>query len=154
MEELMATDILLNEIILPDLKINNATIEDSVSELMKPAKSNDTRDVLDGDKGIQIVIAEDEIREHHPEALSSRISLELKDVPLVEAIRYTTGLTGLKFTIEPNIVTIQPKQSPEGTLFTRHYFLAVPLRDTKAQEFLEAGGVEFQGDAIALYIQK
>lgn len=152
MEELMATDKLLNDIILPRLKIDNATLEDAVSQLIELAKTHDERDLPEEDKGIRIVVAEDKIREFAPASLQTKITLDLQKVPLLEAIRYTSALADLKFIMEPNLVTILPKQSaPEGTLFTRRYFLGVPLEEDDAKEFLEARGVQFQEDAMAFY---
>ncbi len=51
----------------------------------------------------------------------TRITLKLKNVPLVEAIRYTTSLAQLKYKVEPNAVLIVPLSRPDETLVTRRY---------------------------------
>lgn len=62
----------------------------------------------------------------------TRISLKLSNVPLVEALRYTTELARLKFKVESNAVVIIPITEVSDDLFTQVF--RVP------PGFLKAGG--------------
>lgn len=60
------------------------------------------------------------------------ITLKLSNVPLVEALRYTTELANLKYKVEPNAVMIVPAGEAGGDLYTQVY--RVP------PSFLSGGG--------------
>lgn len=49
------------------------------------------------------------------------ITLKLSNVPLVEALRYTTELANLKYKVEPNAVLIVPAGEAGGDLYTQVY---------------------------------
>lgn len=60
------------------------------------------------------------------------ITLQLNNVPLVEALRYTLALANLKYKVEPNAVVVVPLSTPDKELYTNIY--VVP------PNFLSAGG--------------
>jgi general secretion pathway protein D len=60
------------------------------------------------------------------------ITLQLNNVPLVEALRYTLALANLKYKVEPNAVVVLPLSQPDADLFTNVY--VVP------PTFLSTGG--------------
>lgn len=49
------------------------------------------------------------------------ITLKLSNVPLAEALRYTTSLVQLKYKVEAYAVRVVPMSEPEGELFTNIY---------------------------------
>ena len=51
----------------------------------------------------------------------ARITVSLTNIPLVEALRYVTGLAGLKFKVEPFAVSIVPQGTPTDVLQTKEY---------------------------------
>lgn len=67
----------------------------------------------------------------------SLITLKLSNVPLVEALRYTTEIAGLKYKVEPTAVLIVPAGEAGGDFYTQVY--RVP------PSFLSGGGSEGGG---------
>lgn len=49
------------------------------------------------------------------------ITLQLSNVPLVEALRYTLSLANLKYKVEPNAVVVLPLSAPDKELYTNVY---------------------------------
>jgi general secretion pathway protein D len=49
------------------------------------------------------------------------ITLQLNNVPLVEALRYTLALANLKYKVEPNAVVVIPLSTPDKELYTNTY---------------------------------
>lgn len=49
------------------------------------------------------------------------ITLRLTNVPLAEALRYTTSLAQLKYKVEPQAVLVVPLSTPDADLFTNVY---------------------------------
>ena len=49
------------------------------------------------------------------------ITLQLSNVPLVEALRYTLALANLKYKVEPNAVVVVPLSTPDKELYTNTY---------------------------------
>ncbi len=49
------------------------------------------------------------------------ITLQLTNVPLVEALRYTLALANLKYKVEPNAVLVVPLSTPDKELYTNIY---------------------------------
>ncbi len=60
------------------------------------------------------------------------ITLQLNNVPLVEALRYTLALANLKYKVESNAVVVVPLSAPDKELYTNIY--VVP------PNFLSSGG--------------
>ena len=51
----------------------------------------------------------------------TRIRLKLNNVPLAEALRYTTSLAQMKYKVEPFAVKVVPISTPDADLFTNVY---------------------------------
>ncbi|MEX2579595.1 MAG: Amuc_1098 family type IV pilus outer membrane protein [Verrucomicrobiales bacterium] len=110
----------------------------------------------------------------------TRISLRLTNVPLAEALRYTTSLAQLKYKVEAHAVVVVPLSQPDADLFTNVYvvpptflsmaagdggggggtadpFAAEPSTDRgirgrqTAKEILEGAGITFTGGGSAIY---
>ena len=86
-----------------------------------------------------------------------RITLNLRRVSLLDAIRYVTEIANLKYRIEETTVIITPRTAVEGTIVTRLYPVQpsiIQIVTTKAEstrqqtraggEFITMGGAEVQ----------
>jgi len=69
----------------------------------------------------------------------TRITLRLSNVPLAEALRYTTGLAQLKYKVEQNAVLVVPLSTPDQDLFTVNYTVPPTFLST-AQDGGGGGG--------------
>lgn len=85
----------------------------------------------------------------------ARITVSLRKIPLMEALKYVTGLANLRFKIEPHAVSIDPV-SHSTVLITKEFKVDVATltalgggatRDVK--ETLAATGVDFPEGATA-----
>lgn len=61
----------------------------------------------------------------------TRITLRLSNVPLAEALRYTTSLAGLKYKVEPFAVKVVPISTPDADLFTNVYVVPPTFLSTE-----------------------
>ena len=86
------------------------------------------------------------------------ITLKLQNVPLVEALRYTTSLAQLKFKVEPDGIVVVPLSTPSAQLQT--LVIQVPPNALSngldsppltARDLLERVGVTFPSGAGAAY---
>ena len=87
----------------------------------------------------------------------ARITVSLANVPLIEALKYVTGLANLKFKVEPYAVTIVPQSVNTDVVITKEWSPAAlgnfkPGRDESAKDWLMMRGVQFNGAAMAAYI--
>ncbi|HEY3901675.1 MAG TPA: Amuc_1098 family type IV pilus outer membrane protein [Chthoniobacter sp.] len=123
-----------------------------------------------------------------------RITVSLTNIPLIEALKYVTGLANLKFKVEPYAVSVVPLSEPTDVLVTKEWKIPPDLiprtpgaggaaasaltapaftarggggaaTDTtrggvgiadreSAKNWLIANGVQFNGNASAIYIVK
>lgn len=90
----------LNKIVLPQVEFSSATIEEAIDFLKAKARQFDTTTTDEKQKGVPIIVRKDD-------GPVGRISLNLKDVPLVEALRYTTELAGYRYDVAPYAVLVQ-----------------------------------------------
>jgi beta-lactamase regulating signal transducer with metallopeptidase domain len=85
----------LRNIILPRVQFSGASIEEAIEYLRVKSREFDTLDKT----GVQIILRPGGTK-------PGRISLDLTNVPLIEALRYCTELAGLTYKVEPYAVTI------------------------------------------------
>ena len=50
-----------------------------------------------------------------------KITLSLRNVPMIDALKYVTQLAGLKYLVEPSTVIVLPLEAPEGQMVTKMY---------------------------------
>ncbi|MDB6137808.1 MAG: type and secretion system protein, partial [Verrucomicrobiaceae bacterium] len=98
----------------PQVTFAGATIEEAVEYLR--VKSRD----LDNDpdpsrRGVNIILKAGDTPS------TAQISLDLKDVPMEEALRYITELAGMKFKVEPYAVLVVPVTESTTEMVTRVY---------------------------------
>jgi|GEM_PF-699146 len=93
----------LNEIIIPSVQFQGASVEEAIEYLRIK-----TRELSPGPKapGVSIIY-----RQSNPPSKAA-ISMDLKDVPLGEALRYVVELASLKMIIQPYAVLIGPADDP------------------------------------------
>ncbi len=144
----------LRTIILPRVQFSGATIEEAIEYLRVKSREFDTLDKT----GVQLILRPGGTK-------TDRISLDLKDVPLIEALRYCTELADLTYKIEPYAVTIaattteapakleiSAKSDAKATVATRASKIILPsveFRDAtlvEAIEFIRAKSREHDPD--------
>jgi len=144
----------LRNIILPRVQFSGASIEEAVEYLRAKSRELDTLDKT----GVQIILRPGGTK-------PGLISLDLTNVPLVEALRYCTELAGLTYKIEPYAVTIaattaeapakqeiNAKSDAKTTVATQAKKIILPsveFRDAtlvEAIEFIRAKSRDFDPD--------
>ena len=116
----------MQEIVFPQVEFAGATIEEAVEFLRVKSRDLDTKETDPAKKGVNIILKAGDA------PVSASISLSLKDVPMVEALRYVTELAGMKYKVEPFAVLIVPVSETTAEQYTRIY--KVP------PDFLSMGG--------------
>ena len=191
-EERRGTEIMisrLNRIIIPRVDFRDTTIRQAVSFLQQRSRDLDTTESDPDRRGVNIVLklpttpiaapdVEGDTSIAAPSA-DNRITLNLTNVPLYEALRYVATLSGLKVKVEPYAVSLVPLSEPTDTLEQREFKvppgfiagtsasaepLAVAGRASddgnaprlsarqNAKDFLESQGVDFPPGASANFI--
>jgi general secretion pathway protein D len=125
----------LNRIIIPRVDFRDATIRQAVTFLQQRSRDLDTTESSPDQRGVNIFLKlpapgtmitppAGEFDEASPEAAPSadnRITLNLSNVPLYEALRYVATLAGLKVKVEPFAVSLVPLSEPTDTLEQREF---------------------------------
>jgi len=163
----------LDDIIIPKIDFNEATVREALDFIKLRAAALDTNEQDPARKGLNIVL---KLSPDAPEA-ASRITLSLSDVPLRAAIDYVARAANLKLKVEPYAVVVVPQSESTDILITKEYkvppglFTSAPgaaapapvpgvaagsqsviAGRSGAKEFLEQqGGVTFPKGASANY---
>ncbi len=98
----------LEKIILPSVVFSGATIDEAIEFLRVKSRDLDITTKDPKLKGVNIILSKDII------AAASKITLDLKDVPLSEALRYVAELAGLKYSVETYAVVFMPSDGKES----------------------------------------
>lgn len=101
----------LKSIILPSLEFQETPLEDALSFLQQRSVELDP-DPDVAAKGVNLVV---DVGENYEEIAETPITLRLSNVPLAEALRYTTALARLEYDTEPHAVVIVPHGTKEET---------------------------------------
>lgn len=118
----------MEQIIFPNVTFSGATLEEAIEFLRVKSRDLDTRENRTDKKGVNIILRTGDA------PVTAQITLDLKDVPMAEALRYITELAGMKFKIEPYAVLVVPLSETTSEQYTRIY--RVP------PDFLSLGGGE------------
>jgi general secretion pathway protein D len=132
----------LNEIVVPEINYREAVVSDVITFLSDESRR------LDPDKvGVNIVLGGGIAAPRGPavpptappvapgtapdtgqpgagnagEIEGRKITLSLRNVPLIEALKYVTTLANLKYRIESSAVIVLPIDAPSGDMVTRIY---------------------------------
>ncbi len=123
----------MNKIIFPTVQFQGATIEEAIEYLRVKSRDLDTFTDASGVKGVNIILRTGDAPSN------ASISLDLKDVPMSEALRYVTELAQMKFKVEAHAVLVVPLSENASEQYTRSY--RVP------PDFLSSGGGDAGGAA-------
>ena len=189
----------LNRIIIPKIDLRDTSVREAVEFLKQRSRELDSSTDDPKDKrGVNIVLKLDNapaaVTTPDPAAplpadgsvapapsggnADTRITLTLANVPLVEALRYLTELSGLKYKIEPYAVSIVPLTENTTDLVTKEYRVppgfipatAAPVSDattpgasidatgtrlgnrSNAQDYLLSQNIPFPAGSFAQYV--
>ena len=137
-EERRGTELMvgrLNRIIIPRVDFRDATVRQAVGFLQQRSRDLDTSETDPERRGINIVVklpasapqpaAAPGVEGETPAAPlylgDNRITLNLSNVPLYEALRYVATLAGLKVKVEPFAVSLVPLSEPTDVLEQREF---------------------------------
>ena len=123
----------MNKIIFPTVSFQGATIEEAIEYLRVKSRDLDTFTDAGGVKGVNIILRTGDAPNN------ATISLDLKDVPMAEALRYVTELAQMKYKVEAHAVLVVPLSENASEQYTRSY--RVP------PDFLNGGGDQGGGGA-------
>lgn len=139
----------ISGIILPEVSLSGATLEEAIEYLRAKSREFDTKEKIEEKKGLNIILAAGAT------PMTARITLDLKNVPMDEALRYVTELAGMRLKEEPYAVLIVPLTETSSDFFTRVYrvppdFLGLDPGKS-AMELLKETGVQFSENASAVF---
>lgn len=143
---------MMNRIILPTVQFQGATVAEAVEFLFQKSRDLDTMERDPQRRGFNYVIR------HGAAPSTAKITLDLKDVPLSEALRYVTELAGMKYRVEANGVVITPVTDVATEQYTRTYKIPADFlsggssgKARSAVDALKAQGISFPDGSSAVY---
>ncbi len=103
----------LDTIVIPQIQFSDATLEEAVAFLRQKSADLDTATTDPNQKGVNIIL------KASAQSKTARITLNLKDVPMSELLRYVTELSQTKFQVAPFAILVtsidEPEVKPAGT---------------------------------------
>jgi general secretion pathway protein D len=105
----------MDSIVFPTVTFENATIEEAIEYLRIKSKDLDDSEPDPTKKGVNIIIRSGDA------PAAATISLDLKNVPMSEALRYITDLAQMKYKVESFAVVVVPISESSTEMFTRTY---------------------------------
>lgn len=105
----------MDAIVFPTVQFENATIEEAVEYLRIKSKDLDEGETDPTKKGVNIIIRTGDA------PAAAAISLDLKNVPMSEALRYICDLAQMKYKVEAFAVVVVPISESSTEMFTRTY---------------------------------
>ncbi len=108
----------MDKIIFPTVLFQNATVDEAIEFIRIKSKDLDTSESDPTRKGISVILRSGDA------PASAKISLDLKDVPMSEALRYICDLAQMKYKVESYAVVISPITENNNEMFTRSYKMA------------------------------
>jgi general secretion pathway protein D len=151
----------LNDILIKNIDLSNVTIREAVDELKRKSREFDTSETDPRLRGVNLVLKlpttapgteplPGEATEVPATTVteSTEVTMNLRNVPLVEAVRYLTEISGLKYKIEPFAVSIVPVTENTDELFTKEYRVSpsfIPAVTNSTTESPTAGSQSTSG---------
>lgn len=105
----------MKQIRFPSVSFSGASIEEAIEFLRMKGRDLDDVERDSSRKGVNLILKSGDT----PSTAS--ITLDLKDVPMEEALRYVTELAGMKYKVENNAVVIVPVTESTTEQYTRVY---------------------------------
>jgi general secretion pathway protein D len=103
----------MKRLIVPQVQFSGATIEEALEYLRIKSRDLDDIESDPSKKGVNIILRQGDAPS------TAAITLDLKDVPLEEALRYVTELAGMKVKVEPFAVLVVPTTEDVTNQYTR-----------------------------------
>ena len=97
----------MRRIIFPQIQFSGASVEEAVEYLRIKSRDLDTTEQDATKRGVEIVLKPDVLLS------SAQLSLDLHDVPMIEALRYVVELAGLKSKLGADAVLVVPLSEPD-----------------------------------------
>ena len=150
----------LDHIVIPEIKLREATVAEAIAFLRKKSVELDTTETDPARKGVNFVLKlEGAPVPGTTPAVSpadARITLSLTNIPMSAALGYITRLAGLKYTIDPFAVTIVPLSANTNVLITKEYKVPPGFlgKSTTAIDYLKKAGVVFPAGASANFLPR
>jgi beta-lactamase regulating signal transducer with metallopeptidase domain len=117
----------LERIVLPQVQFSGATLKDAVDFLEVQSHELDTLETNPKLRGVQFLLRQGT-------GADATLSLDLKQVPLMEALRYVTELAGVKFRVEPYAVLIEPLSGSKAVVIASPASASAPALTGKPLE--------------------
>lgn len=114
----------LRNIVIPELRLNGATIQDAARFLTATTRELDPEGI-----GVSFLVKNDQVVQE-----SKPVTLNLKGIPVDEALRYITNLAGVKPRIEEFAVFIVPLSERSDVLVNRDFPVRATFFDVEADE--------------------
>jgi hypothetical protein len=95
----------LDSIIIPEIRFKDTPVREAFTFLAKQSKEHDKRNVPN-ERGVQIILKVDSSTD------DILINLDLENMSLREALRYTCMLSGLKFQADDRVVIVAMQSDP------------------------------------------
>lgn len=105
----------MDRIIFPSVQFSGASVEEAIEFLRMKCRDLDIQESDPAKKGVSFILKTGDAPS------TAKISLDLKDVPMSEALRYVTELAGMKYKIEPYAVLVVPISETETEMVQRVY---------------------------------
>ena len=105
----------MQTIVFPQVAFSGASVEEAIDFLRMKSKELDTSETDPSKKGVNIILKQGE------SPSTTLITLDVRDVPMSEALRYVTDIAGMKFKIEPFAVLVVPVSETTTEQYTRIY---------------------------------
>ncbi|QIF05683.1 Amuc_1098 family type IV pilus outer membrane protein [Roseimicrobium sp. ORNL1] len=123
----------MSRIIFPTVQFAGASIEEAVEFLRIKSKDYDTIERDPAKRGVNLII------KPGTAPSTATISLDLKDVPMSEALRYITELGGMKYKVEPYAVVVVPLSEVGNEMYTRTFKVPPDFLTSAAADGAGAG---------------
>ncbi len=112
----------LNTIVLPEVNLNGATLDEAIDFLRVASEQGDTSTLDESEKGVPFVVQlGDESNEAVKEVRASIINLKLRNVPLSEVVRLVTEATLTSYRVDEFAVVINASGFSDPALIRRSF---------------------------------
>ena len=105
----------MDRIIFPQVQFTGASVEEAIEFLRLKSRDLDLQETDPAKKGVNIIFKTGDTPS------TAQISLDLKDVPMKEALRYITELAGMKYKVEAYAVLVVPISETNSEMVQRIY---------------------------------
>jgi general secretion pathway protein D len=122
----------MDNIVFPTVSFQGATIDEAIEFLRLKSRDLDTMEKNPERRGVNIIVRAGD------QPVTNQITLDLKEVPMSEALRYITELAGMKYKIDSFAVIVVPISDLGNEMYTEIF--RVPPDFLTAQGAADAGG--------------